>query len=168
MRFEKVSFEQFKKDFCKFYGMKDSDIRKYYDELELPTRSTKDSAGYDFHTPIPQELWIGKPITIPTGIRFIADDTDKKVFLMIVPRSGLGFKYQIMLANTVGIIDQSYYLSDNEGHILIKLVNRSSTEEPVFIEQNDRIAQGIIIPFLTTEDDNATGIRNGGFGSTGK
>lgn len=61
-----------------------------------------------------------------------------------------------------------YCYSDNEGHIHIKIVNRSVDGKTLIIEPGDRIAQGIIMPYLITDDDNAIEVRNGGFGSTGK
>ena len=81
-----------------------------------------------------------------------------------------GFKFGIHLANTGGIIDEDYYGSDNEGHIFIKLVNDSvlSTAKPMEIKKGDAFCQGIFVPFGITVDDDATEIRNGGFGSTGK
>ena len=87
-------------------------------------------------------------------------------YLAIYPRSGLGFKYQLHLANTVGIIDADYSSSDNEGHMWIKLVNGGNKE--LTILPGEAIAQGIIQTFCLTDDDNTDGIRNGGFGSTSK
>ena len=88
--------------------------------------------------------------------------------LMAFPRSGLGFKYRLQLDNTVGIIDSDYYYSDNEGHIFLKVTNDSKTVKMCDIEKGKAFAQGIFLPYGITEDDDATGIRNGGFGSTDK
>lgn len=84
--------------------------------------------------------------------------------LSIYPRSGLGFKYQAGLANTVGIIDSDFVYSDNEGHIFIKMVNRGN--DTFTVKAGDGFAQGIFTEFGITEDDAANGVRNGGFGST--
>lgn len=54
--------------------------------------------------------------------------------------------------------------SDDGGHIMLKLCNDG--DQPVLFRQNDRIAQGIIMPYFLTDDDSADGVRNGGFGST--
>ena len=88
--------------------------------------------------------------------------------LMIFPRSSLGFKYKLMLNNTVGIIDSDYFYSDNEGHIFIKIINDNNEGKTVNIEKGTAFAQGIFLPFGITEDDCAEGERNGGFGSTDK
>ena len=89
---------------------------------------------------------------------------------MIVPRSGLGFKYRSQLDNTVGVIDADYSNSDNEGHIWIKITNDSNPNETadktMFISKGQGIAQGIILSYGLTDDDDTNGIRNGGFGST--
>lgn len=64
-KFEKVSFEQFKKDW-EYYN---ENIQEIYDNIKLPKRATKGSAGYDFFAPISLTLAPGKTIKIPTGIR---------------------------------------------------------------------------------------------------
>ena len=169
MKFEIISEKQFKKDFSEFPTVKYTDIKK-------PARATFGSAGYDFYSPIDFELKPGETIKIPTGIRiFMPRDR----FLMVVPRSGLGFKFRLQLDNTVGVIDSDYSRSSNEGHIWIKITNDTKPEigifgEPFFdtytktlkVKAGEAIAQGIIMRYEITDDDNATGIRNGGFGST--
>ena len=104
-------------------------------------------------------------IMIPTGIR---TKIDNSWVLCLYPRSGLGFKFRLQLNNTVGIIDSDYYNSDNEGHIFIKITNDTNTGKTVSLKQGDAFAQGIFVQYGITVDDDATGIRNGGFGSTGK
>ena len=164
-RFEKVSFRVFAKAMLDLgYTIKE-EVDSAYDSVNLPVRGTIGAAGYDFCSPISVDLKPNSAVTLPTGVRWIGD---KNTFLSIVPRSGLGFKYQVGLANTVGVIDWDYCLSDNEGHIMIKLVNHSVEDKTLVIERGDRVAQGIIMPFLTTEDDCVTTTRNGGFGSTGR
>ena len=160
-KFEKVSFEQY----AKLSIGDDVDIRNEYDTIKLPKRATIGSAGYDFFAPFSFKLEVGETIKIPTGIKVLLDD-DK--FLAIYPRSGLGFKYRIQLDNTVGIIDSDYSQSDNEGHIFIKLTNDGKANKSININKGDAIAQGIIQQYFITEDDDATGRRNGGFGSTDK
>ena len=81
-----------------------------YEDIKLPARATRGSAGYDFYAPYDFTLAPGQWTKIPTGIRIVLDD-DK--FLLIAPRSGLGFKYRLQLDNTVGIIDSDYCRSDN-------------------------------------------------------
>lgn len=163
--FEKVSFEQFKKDCEKnhlIFNTEDK-FRKAYDSIELPHRGTKFSAGYDFMSPFTRTLCAGDSIVVPTGIRC---SMNNNCVLMMYPRSGLGFKYHIGLANTVGIIDSDYYDSDNEGHIMIKLVNNGA--QNILINKGDKIVQGIFTQYGITWDDNVETSRNGGFGSTGK
>lgn len=160
--FEKVSFEQFKKDVNKLVPEFDEEsIRYYYDRIQLPTRATKGSAGYDFKTPYGFDIMSGKPRIIPTGIRCKIKDG---WVLQIYPRSGLGFKHGVALYNTVGVIDSDYYYSDNEGHIMLKL----RAEKPVVFEPGDGIAQGILMVYGITINDRTDTERNGGFGSTGR
>ncbi len=166
-RFEKVTFEQFKKD-CHslesagaLWFADDEEIRRYYDGIRLPQRATQGSAGYDFYTPFPVTFTSNAPATIPTGIRV---QLVPGSFLMCVPRSGLGFKFGMKLRNSTGIIDTDYYFADNEGHIMARI----TTEEPFKLDTGDRFMQGIIVPFFITEDDKPiSDERHGGFGSTG-
>ena len=139
--------------------------RVLYDALKLPVRATAGSAGYDFFSPVTFSLAPGETIKIPTGIR--AEIAEGWV-LQCYPRSGLGFKYRLQLNNTVGIIDSDYYFSDNEGHIFAKLTNDGKEGKTLTIEAGQGFMQGIFMPFGITEDDAATAVRNGGFGSTTK
>ena len=161
-KFEKVSFEEFKKAFD---NKSVEEIQKIYDEIKLPKRATLGSAGYDFYTPISFTLAPNETIKIPTGIR-----CEMKIgwVLSLYPRSGLGFKYRVQLNNTVAIIDSDYYYSDNEGHIFVKLTNASNEEKTVILNAGDGFCQGIFTEYGITEDDDTEGIRNGGFGSTNK
>ena len=82
------------------------------------------------------------------------------------PRSGLGFRYRLQLNNTVGIIDSDYFYSDNEGHIFAKLTNDGREGKNVELAKGNGFMQGIFVEYGITVDDDAQGIRNGGFGST--
>lgn len=165
-KFEKVSLENFlnavKDDFPEYT---EEDIKDMYESIELPTRATKGSAGYDFHAPFAFSLPAGSTIKIPTGIRV---QMDEDWVLKLYPRSGLGFKYRLQLNNTVGIIDSDYYYSDNEGHIMAKITNDSNEGKTVDISAGMGFMQGIFLEYGITVDDDAQGVRNGGFGSTTK
>lgn len=165
--FRKVSFEQFYRDYKDMFGHEQNAIkvRKIYDNIFLPIRSTKGSAGYDFKSPIDFNLCPGETIIIPTGVRA---EIDEGWGLMLYPRSSLGFKYRLQLDNTVGVIDSDYFYSRNEGHILIKLTNGSNKNKIIAIKAGDGIIQGIFQRYGITSNDVADGIRNGGFGSTGR
>ena len=69
-------------------------------------------------------------------------------------------------SNTVGIIDSDYFYSDNEGHIFSKITNDSNESKSVSIQAGTGFMQGIFVEYGITVDDDAQGIRNGGFGST--
>lgn len=164
-RFEKVSFEQFFKDFGEVFNLTEEKTKKIYDEIKLPVRATKASAGYDFFIPVDLELRPNETIKIPTGIRCYMEED---IILALYPRSSLGFKYRMQLNNTVGIIDADYYNAKNEGHIQIKITNDSNENKTITLKQGEGFAQGIFSEFLLTYDDNASGERTGGFGSTTK
>lgn len=163
-KFYKVSFEQFKKDYLDCFGVISNEtIFAIYDSIKLPKRATKGSAGYDFFTPVSFNLKPGQTIKIPTGIRC---EMEEGWVLKAYPRSGLGFKYRLQLNNTVGIIDQDYFYSDNEGHIMAKITNDTNEDKIIELNVGDGFMQGVFVEFGITYDDDADGIRNGGFGST--
>ena len=163
-KFEKVSFEQFKKDCADACPqLAEDDIEEIYDGIKLPKRATTGSAGYDFYAPFQIVLQPGCTIKIPTGIRVWIDDG---WVLKLYPKSGLGFKFRLQLNNTVGIIDSDYYGSDNEGHIQVKLTNDSREGKTVEVEAGTGFSQGIFVEYGITVDDEADEVRNGGFGST--
>ncbi|MGN0467013.1 MAG: dUTP diphosphatase [Lachnospiraceae bacterium] len=165
-QFQKVSLEQFTKDWLDFDQTASIDeIKTLYEEIALPKRATRGSAGYDIFSPITFTLAPSETIKFPTGIRV---KMEENWVLQCFPRSGLGFKYRLQLNNTVGIIDSDYYYSDNEGHIFVKLTNDSNEGKSVTVEKNTGVVQGIFIEYGITVDDDATEIRNGGFGSTTK
>lgn len=164
-KFDIVSEKQFTADIEEFIFTKEQ-ISEMYKNLKKPHRATKDSAGYDFFAPFDFTLQPGQSIKIPTGIRV---HITEGWFLGILPRSGLGFKYRAQLDNTLGVIDGDYYFADNEGHIMIKITNDSKIKSKIMtVKAGTGFAQGIFLEYGVTEDDDADGIRNGGFGSTTK
>lgn len=104
-----------------------------------------------------------KPTLVSTGMKC---KLDPGTYLELSVRSSCPLKYWLVLANSVGIIDADYYNNpDNEGEIFFQMINLSPF--PIKLQKGDAIGQGIIKPYLVTEDDAATGSRVGGFGSTG-
>lgn len=163
-QFEKVSKEQFVKDWLHAFGGSDRKLAEtVYEDIQLPRRATKGSAGYDFFVPSDFTVRPGEQILIPTGVRVRMIDG---YVLMLFPRSSLGFKYRLQMNNTVGIIDSDYYNADNEGHIFCKLTNDTIENKTVELKKGTGMVQGIFLPFGITEDDNAEAVRIGGFGST--
>ena len=159
--FEKVSLEQFKEDWQKSVG--EESAQEVYEGLKLPLRATAGSAGYDFFAPVDIEIAPEEEVIIATGIRV---KMEPGWVLLLVPRSGLGFRYRLQLNNTVGVIDGDYYNAENEGHILVRMTNDTHGSRKVMINKGDGMLQGIFVPYGITVDDAAEGVRAGGFGST--
>lgn len=157
-KFERVSKEKLME-----LGFAEKIVNDVFYNTPLPKRGSRKSAGYDFYAPLNYEIRPGEDVKICTGVRCFMEEDE---FLMIVPRSSLGFKYGIRLANTVAIVDADYVNSDNEGLIYIKLHNGGN--ETVNIKKGDRFCQGIFIKYGITDDDDVTTERNGGIGSSGK
>jgi len=155
--FEKISFEQFKKDF-QFL----ENIEEAYNNIRIPVRATKYSVGYDISTPFDFEIKPGEIKLIPTGLK-VYFQTDE-MFSMYV-RCSMGFKHNIRLCNQVGIVESDYYNNEgNEGHLFVKIQNEG--DKSVKFSAGDRIVQGIFSKYLVTDDDNVTNVRKSGIGST--
>lgn len=166
-------------------------------DIAMPERKTAKSAGYDFVvaediilTPYDEQFdsmipedddfsfeeprsldevaaltkkFHAKPTLVSTGMKCQLDDNQ---YLQLSIRSSCPLKDWLVLANGVGIIDADYYNNpDNEGEIFLQIINFSPY--PIYLKQGDRIGQGIIMEYIRTEDDAATAVREGGFGSTG-
>ena len=163
--FEKVSYDRWKAD-CGIKGLPDKELREWYEAIRLPRQATSASAGCDFFMPFNLNFEAGSTFRIATGIRWVTenDPSDRGKVLLIVPRSGLGFKYGIRLSNTIGVIDADYCDSDNEGHIIISLENPSRTT--IELPEGKPFAQGIAVRYEIPDGAGSVNGRNGGFGST--
>ena len=131
------------------------------EEIPLPRRATAGSAGYDFVSPLEVTVPPGGTALIPTGIRA---EMEEGWVLLLFPRSSLGFRHSLRLANTAGVIDSDYAFAKNEGHIMVKL--RNPLPDPVTIGRGDRFCQGIFLPYGTAEEEDVLAKRSGGIGST--
>lgn len=129
----------------------------------LPERATTGSAGYDFYNP-KRVICKSHEITmIPTGIK--AQFPIYEV-LLLVNRSSNPRKKGLVIPNSIGVIDSDYYNNiENEGEMAFAFYN--ITDKDTVIEQREKLGQGIFIEYKLTNDDNTTGERIGGFGSTG-
>ena len=137
--------------------------RKHTENIILPTRADKGSAGYDFYAPKDYICQPHKVTKIWTDVK--AYMLPNEVLLLDV-RSSMGGRFH--LANTIGIIDSTYYNNPtNEGNIGVFLVN--DTDEPIEIKSGNRIAQGVFLNYLTVDYDTPLNdARMGGFGSSGE
>lgn len=143
--FEKISFEQFKKDVA--------DDRELYDSITIPQRSSTASVGYDLLLLDDLTLAPGESAKLPTGLkaRFQPDEV-----LLLVVRSKTGFKYNIRLCNQVGVIDSDYYNNpDNEGHLFIKVQNEDTVAHS--FKRGDALVQGVFMKYLATDHDQDLG-----------
>lgn len=146
----------------KFEIVKD-EMRRTIGEIKLPERASENSIAYDIYSPINVTIPPMQSKMIWTDIKAKFGEEEA---LLINVRSSMG-KYKIMLANTQGWIESDYYENNsNDGNIGINLFNFG--EKSYEIKKGDRIAQCMLINYLTFENGNTNKKRNGGFGSTGK
>nr|DAI44831.1 MAG TPA: deoxyuridine 5'-triphosphate nucleotidohydrolase [Caudoviricetes sp.] len=134
--------------------------------INLPIRKTKYSAGYDIEaaedTIIPAYKSGIKPTLVKTGVKALMQDDE---VLLLYNRSSNPKKKNLILANGVGVIDKDYYGNpDNDGEIMFAFYNIG--DEDITIKKGEAIGQGIFQKYLITDNDNSTGERIGGFGST--
>ena len=136
--------------------------------INLPVRSTKNSAGYDVEAAedciIPAFKPGQKPTLVKTGIKAYMESDE---VLILANRSSNPGKKGLILANSIGVVDSDYYENpDNDGHIMYAFFNFKAEE--VEIKKGERIGQAIFQKYLVTDNDIAQGERTGGFGSTNK
>lgn len=150
-----------------FEIVSDKEIQKYKnlkkENIILPQRKTLYSAGYDIHSPFTFKIYPQGQVNFPTGLKC---RIPTNMVLKIYPRSSFGIRYKTIISNIVGIIDSDYYNnSENEGHILMSLLNLG--DRKVNISVGDAVAQAILEEYYTfPEEKIPTNIREGGIGST--
>ncbi|WP_405233029.1 dUTP diphosphatase [Lentisalinibacter salinarum] len=135
-------------------------------EFPLPHYATDGSAGLDMRACLDQPLTLGPGETelLPTGLAIHIGDPGLAAVLL--PRSGLGHKYGIVLGNLTGLID-----SDYQGQVYVSCWNRG--REPYVIEPGDRIAQMVFVPveqvaFDIVDEFHESERGEGGFGHSGR
>lgn len=154
--FEKISFEQFKKDI--------SDDFSLYQSYSLPKRGTRCSAGYDFEAIFDFTLKPGEDLRIPLGIKICMNPDD---MMILAVRSSQGYKHNVRMCNQIGIFEADYYNNPtNEGHAWIRLQNHGT--EDYVVHKGDKICQAVFTKYLTVDNEKKIETeRIGGLGSTG-
>lgn len=129
----------------------------------LPKRETAHAAGYDLSVAEETSIAPGEIVLVPTGVKAYMQDGE---VLYLYDRSSNPRKKGLVLINSVGVIDGDYYNNPaNEGHIFAQMKN--ITDQTITLSAGERIVQGVFMPFLIADGDQASGERTGGFGSTG-
>jgi len=163
------------------------EVCKGYEDknIVLPIRSTKHAVAYDLESAeeiIIPSIWKAVfenmkrflsgnteyvdilPTKIFTGIKAYFNEDE---VMIIANRSSGPSKFGLVMANSLGIFECDYYNNpSNDGNIIFQYYNFFPTD--LKIKKNDRIGQAYFQNFLVADDDKAEGIRQGGFGSTGK
>lgn len=161
-------------------------------DTKLPVRGTKTSAGYDFIATKDLVILPNQSVKFKTDIKAYMQNDE---FLFMDIRSSIGSKKDLMITNTIGVIDSDYYENiDNDGNIQIGLRNLKpsmtigetivfkdvfgidralpivinlSEENTVIIKKGERVCQGIFMKYLPSYNCNTDTIREGGSGHTG-
>ncbi|MCC5895458.1 MAG: dUTP diphosphatase [Alkalibacterium sp.] len=155
-------------------------VSKYKeDDVSLPKRATKGSAGYDLTAAVDLVIpsvfkalktadFEGNPVgssLVPTGVKAYMPENE---YLLLANRSSNPMKRQLAVPNGIGVIDSDYYNNDgNEGEIFVQVINYGL--EDVVIKKGERIAQGIFTRYETVDEEtDKFTVRTGGFGSSGR
>ncbi len=140
-------------------------IKKLNENAIIPTRGSAYAAGYDLYAALdaPVMIGAGETVKIGTGLSIAVPEG---YFGAIFARSGLAAKEGLRPANCVGVAD-----SDYRGEYIVALHNDSA--EPRTVTPGERIAQLVVMPYLSVEFEEAETLSEtergeGGFGSTGK
>ena len=133
--------------------------------IHLPERKTAHSAGYDVEAAediiIPKYYPGIKPTLIPTGLKAYCQEDE--CYLLLNRSSGP--KKGFLMANSVGLIDSDYYENpENDGHFYFAYFNCS--DHDIEVKKGDVVGQVVFQKYLTVDNDIASGVRTGGFGST--
>ena len=140
-------------------------VKKVSSSAVIPTRGSSAAAGYDLYADIPEDLVIMPHSTsvVDTGLKF---ELPEGYFAGIFARSGLAAREGLRPANCVGVCDADY-----RGNYMVALHNDS--DEPRTVKVHEKIAQMIVLPYLSLEFEETDALSDtargeGGFGSTGK
>ena len=148
-------------------------VKKLFKDAQLPIIATDGSAGADLKAYLYDEE-INEKITkiviqpnqkakIHTGLAF---QLPYNTAMLLLPRSSMGIKKNLVLQNTIGLLDSDY---TGECMIFVKNIG----DEPVEIENGERLVQALVIPYVKAnyeevEELNETERGDGGFGSSGR
>lgn len=138
-------------------------IRRLTPAAAIPRYETGGAAGFDLSASQDMVVQPGEVTLVPTGLVI---EVPPNAFLGVFARSSTPLKRGLMVANGVGVIDSDYCGPHDE----VKIEVYNFTARPVHIKAGDRIAQGILIPSIRVEWDEAAELRSesrGGFGATG-
>ena len=138
-------------------------IHRLAPHVTLPAPATVGSAGFDLAASEDVTIAPGEIVLVPTGLVI---EVPAGHFLGIFARSSTPFKRGLVVPNGVGVVDSDYCGPNDE--IRVQILN--ITKAPVQVRRGDRLAQGILMPFVGVEweeTDPPAGADRGGFGSTG-
>lgn len=138
-------------------------ITRLRDDVPLPRYQTAGAAGFDLAASTEMTVAPGQVALVPTGLIIEAPAGH---FLGIFARSSTPLKRGLMVANGVGIVDADYCGPADE----IKIEVLNFTTQPVLIQPGDRLAQGVVLPYVRADwEEGAAIVREtrGGFGVTG-
>ena len=146
--------------------MRKFEVAKGFEDrgVVLPQRKTAKSAGYDIIALTDEDVFVhpGMSVNLETGVKACMEDDE--VMLLFI-RSSLGIKQGLTLSNSCAVIDADYYNNpDNDGHFILNIINTGNSVQR--IPARSRVAQAVFVKYLTVDDDDATGERVGGIGST--
>ncbi|MEY8514499.1 dUTP diphosphatase [Lactococcus taiwanensis] len=134
-------------------------VKRGGDNIKMPVRATKGSAGYDISASEQVTIQPGEIKLVHTGLAVQMEQDD---VMLLIDRSSNPRKRGIVLSNSLGVIDHDFFPNEFKGMFT------NITDKPVTIEAGQRIMQAIFVKYGLVDNDNANRERTGGFGSTGE
>lgn len=138
--------------------------QKLDERAVAPAYGSAAAAGADLYAVLDAPLTVaaGETVLVHTGL---AVEIPAGFVGLVCARSGLATKRGLAPANKVGVIDADY-----RGEIMVALHNHGTAAQT--IEQGERVAQLVLVPYLTAAYEEADSLTDtvrgaGGFGSTG-
>lgn len=133
--------------------------------LPLPTYQTEGAVAFDLSPRVDATIQSGEVVVLPANCIV---EVPRGYVLLIAGRSSL-VKRGLVLANSIGVIDQDYHGPQDELHLQL----RNITDQPVTVKRGDRLAQGFFVPveraqWQELQLEEVTAATRGGFGSTGR
>lgn len=134
-------------------------VKRGGDNIKMPVRATKGSAGYDISASEQVTIQPGEIKLVHTGLAVQMEQDD---VMLLIDRSSNPRKRGIVLSNSLGVIDHDYFPNEFKGMFT------NITDKPVTIKAGQRIMQAVFVKYGLVDNDNAKAERTGGFGSTGE
>lgn len=139
------------------------EIARIDETLPIPAYQSTGAVAFDLYSRTDVTIEPFEVVVAPTNLIV---KVPSGYVLLLQSRSSLPIRKKLMVANSVGVIDQDFCGPDDE--IGVELLNFSNS--PVTVTRGERIAQAMLVSITKVDsfvEVAMNGESRGGFGSTG-